>query len=83
MKTDYISYWNNKGAYGEIRIERMLERKKKRREKPSKSYQCEYCHKVFVHCVQYRNNPYMKEMYDLISQDRICDSCYDSMLGDI
>jgi hypothetical protein len=30
---DYVSYWNNKGDYGEIRVKRMLRRKKKRYEK--------------------------------------------------
>ena len=80
---DYISYWKEKGEYGEIRIQRMIIRKKKRKEKGSKSHTCELCHKVFPYPVTLQINPYYSEMEGIISWERICRDCYESACGDI
>lgn len=80
---DYITYWKQKGEYGEIRISRMLLRKEKRRKKGSKTRTCERCGKVVDYYLGKSENPYYKEMHNIVVMERLCDDCYESASGDI
>lgn len=80
---DYISFWKQKGQYGENRIARMIERKNIRKEKSSISHQCESCKKYFPRKLSKIEHPYYKEMHDSIIMVRMCNDCYKDSCGDI
>lgn len=80
---DYISFWKQKGQYGENRIARMLERKRIRKEKRSKNHQCEHCKRFFAHRISSIEHPYYKEIHNSIVMVRMCSDCYDSACGEI
>lgn len=83
MTTDYITYWKQKGEYGENRINRMLARKEKRKNKASKSHTCEHCGKSFSFVIQIVENPYYAEINNMSVMERMCNDCYESACGDI
>ena len=83
-KQDYISHWKSKGEYGRIRVERMLERKRLRRTKTrSKSRTCDICEHTYPYEIHKRLNPYDSDIHGVHNVQRICEYCYDSLLGDI
>ena len=80
---DYITYWKTKGAYGKIRIERMLVRKEKRKKKKGSYTKCPQCGRETGSYVKEVIDPYQYEMNGYISKIRMCSDCYQSACGDI
>ncbi|MCK9544456.1 MAG: hypothetical protein M0R03_20755 [Novosphingobium sp.] len=80
MKKDYKTYWSEKGNYGLVRFERMLERKKKRKAKKGVPHKCQCCGKNTGHDVV---NPYYYEMFGEKRVERLCDYCYQAARDDI
>lgn len=70
-KEDYVSYWNSKGDYGRERVRRMLERKKKRVEKSTKSCRCGNRKKSR----DYHVCPFSYAMYGGGQLCRCCEEC--------
>lgn len=80
---DYKSYWNLKGDYGRIRVDRMLIRKAKRKHKKGSHTCCPKCGIETYSYVGYVVNPYYADMYGEIRKERMCRDCYNDIAGDI
>ena len=80
---DYISYWKEKGEYGEIRIQRMIKRKEKRKQNAPRSHRCQHCNRSFPRILELRPNPFYEEIYQKIVLERMCTDCYNDACGDI
>jgi len=83
IEQDYNSYWKSQGEYGEIRVNRMLNRKAKRKEKKNNNRKCEVCGKVSSRSYARSINPYYADMNGIEIWQRICNDCYTTACGDI